>query len=192
MAKLRTLSQATGKIHDSVRNRMMESVYGYLPVHRKRRKDLELYDRSLQAWNNGDNIRKNYERIRNYVFEDQWGDVIHWRNGEITEREYIQRKGNVPLQNNIMISIQNSIVGLYTKQSGEPNCFAVKRDSQWLSDMMTATMQQNWQKTMMLSMLKKAVGEYLDGGVAVARETIKEYNGVKHAWTDHISLNHAF
>ena len=77
----------------------MESVYGYLPVHRKRRKDLELYDRSLQAWNNGDNIRKNYERIRNYVFEDQWGDVIHWRNGEITEREYIQRKGNVPLQN---------------------------------------------------------------------------------------------
>ena len=192
MAKLRTLSQATGKIHDSVRNRMIESVYGNLPVHRKRRKDLELYDRSLQAWNNGDNIRKNYERIRNYVFEDQWGDVIHWRNGEITEREYIQRKGNVPLQNNIMISIQNSIVGLYTKQSGEPNCFAVKRDSQWLSDMMTATMQQNWQKTMMLSMLKKAVGEYLDGGVAVARETIKEYNGVKHAWTDHISLNHAF
>ena len=190
--KIRTLSQATGRIHDSVRNRMMESVYGNLPAHRKRRKDLELYDRSLQAWNNGDNIRKNYERIRSYVFEDQWGDVIHWRNGEITEREYIQRKGNVPLQNNIMISIQNSIVGLYTKQSGEPNCFAVRRDSQWLSDMMTATMQQNWQKTMMISMLKAAVGEYLDGGVAVARETLKEFNGVKHAWTDHISLNHAF
>jgi len=98
----------------------------------------------------------------------------------------------VPLQNNIMISIQNSVVGLYTKQSGEPNCFAVRNDSQWLSDMMSATMQQNWQKTKQLAMLKKAFGEYLDGGVAIARETLKEFNGQKHAWTDHISLNHAF
>ena len=188
MARILTLSQATGKIHDSVRDRRRNS-----PVSkRKRRVDIELRQRCEQAWNNGDDIRKNYERVRQYVFEDQWGDIIHWRNGEITEREYIQRKGNVPLQNNIMISIQNSVVGLYTKQSGEPNCFAVRNDSQWLSDMMSATMQQNWQKTKQLAMLKKAFGEYLDGGVAIARETLKEFNGQKHAWTDHISLNHAF
>ena len=189
MAKILTLSQATGKIHDSVRDRKRS---GTISVHGRRRHDYELYERCQQSWNNGDDIRKNYERIRSYVFDDQWGDVIHWRNGEITEREYIQRRGNVPLQNNIMISIQNSIVGLYTKQSGEPNCFAVRRDSQWLSDMMSATMQQNWQKTKMLSMLKKVVGEYLDGGVAIARETMKEFNGERHAWTDHIGLNYAF
>ena len=188
MARILTLSQATGKRHDSVLNRRSSS----LVSHRRRRVDYELYDRCQQAWNNGDNIRRNYERVRKYVFEDQWGDVIHWRNGEITEREYIQRKGNVPLQNNIMISIQNSVVGLYTKQSGEPNCFAVQKDGQWLSDMMSATMQQNWQKTKQLAMLKKAFGEYLDGGVAIARETLKEFNGQRHAWTDHISLNHAF
>ena len=101
MARILTLSQATGKIHDSVRDRRRNS-----PVSkRKRRVDIELRQRCEQAWNNGDDIRKNYERVRQYVFEDQWGDIIHWRNGEITEREYIQRKGNVPLQNNIMISI---------------------------------------------------------------------------------------
>lgn len=193
MPKILTLSQATGKIHDSVRDRRHASVPNGSPfgTHR-RRTDHELYTRCQQAWNNGENIRINYERVHRYVFEDQWADVIQWRNGEISEREYIQRKGNVPLQNNIMISIQNSVVGLYTKQAGEPNCFALQKDGQWLSDMMSATMQQNWQKTKQLSMLKKAFGEYLDGGVAIARETIKEIDGEKHAWTDHISLNHAF
>ena len=191
MANILTLSQATGKIHDSVRDRKRNTVTNPLSK-KKRRIDYELYERCQQAWNNGENLRLNYERVHKYVFEDQWGDVIEWRNGEITEREYIQRKGNVPLQNNIMISIQNSVVGLYTKQSGEPNCFAVQKDGQWLSDMMTATMQQNWQKTQQLSMLKQAFGEYLDGGVAIARETIKEMKGQKHAWTDHISLKNAF
>ena len=163
MANILTLSQAKGKIHDSVRNRRRNAVINASQLRKKRRIDYDLFQRCQQAWNNGENIRRNYERVHQYVFEDQWGDVIQWRNGEITEREYIQRKGNVPLQNNIMISIQNSVVGLYTKQSGEPNCFAVQKDSQWLSDMMTATMQQNWQKTKQLVMLKKAFGEYLDG-----------------------------
>jgi hypothetical protein len=84
------------------------------------------------------------------------------------------------------------VVGLYTKQAGEPNCFAVMQDGQWLSDLMSATMQQNWQKTKMMAMTKKAFGEYLDGGVAIARETISEKDGHRYAWTDHISLNYAF
>ena len=193
MAKLRTLSQVMPKkLHDSVRERLKSNLSNGMSIHSKRRVDMELYTRCEQAWMNGEDIRTNYERIRKYTFEDQWGDIIHWRNGEITEREYIQRKGNVPLQNNIMISIQNSVVGLYTKQAGEPNCFAVTQEGQWLSDLMSATIQQNWQDTKMLSMLKKAFGEYLDGGVAIARETLSEENGHRYAWTDHISLNYAF
>jgi hypothetical protein len=54
------------------------------------------------------------DRVRRYTYEDQWGDVIEYRHGTTTERKYIQSKGNVALQNNIMISILNSVVGLYT------------------------------------------------------------------------------
>jgi hypothetical protein len=128
MSRILTLSQATGKIHDSVRDRRRATVFNGSPLTKKRHMDLDLYQRCQQAWNNSENIRITYERVHRYVFEDQWADVIHWRGGEITEREYIQRKGNVPLQNNIMISIQNSVVGLYTKQTGEPNCFALQKD----------------------------------------------------------------
>ncbi len=191
MAVLRTLSQATGKLHDSVKNRKQGGSYS-IATHKRRRVDLELYERCQQAWNNGEKIRRTRERVMNYVYGDQWGDIIEWRGGQITERRYIQRKGNVPLQNNIMISIQNSVVGLYTKQSGEPNCFAVRKDGQWLSDMMSATVQTCWQKTRTPDILKNAFEDFIDGGVAIARETYEEKDGRKDAWTDIIGPNYAF
>lgn len=178
--------------HDSVRIRHRASVSNGLPVRGRRRRDEELLGRCNQAWNNLDDVRQVRDRVRRYTYEDQWGDVIEYRNGTITERKYIQQKGNVPLQNNIMISILNSVVGLYAKQSGEPNCFAVKHDAQWLSDMMTATMQTCWQKTYMRDVLKTAFEDFIIGGVAVARETYEERDGRLDAWTDIINPNYAF
>lgn len=178
--------------HDSVRIRHRASVSNGLPARGRRRRDEELLGRCNQAWNNLDDVRQVRDRVRRYTYEDQWGDVIEYRNGTITERKYIQQKGNVPLQNNIMISILNSVVGLYAKQSGEPNCFAVKHDAQWLSDMMTATMQTCWQKTYMRDVLKTAFEDFIIGGVAVARETYEERGGRLDAWTDIINPNYAF
>jgi len=193
MANIRALSTIMphGKAHDSVRERSRASAYT-LPVHRRHRVDLDLKARCEQAWNNKEDIRNVRERIKQYTYSDQWGDIIRYRGGEVTEREYIKLKGNVPLQNNIMISILNSIVGLYAKQAGEPNCFAVKQNSQWLSDMMTATMQSCWQKTYMSDVLKNAFEDFLMGGVAISRESYEERNGHRDAWTDIINPNHAF
>lgn len=193
MVKIRTLSQVMpkGAVHDSVRMRKGgRKDTDFLAS--KRKIDYELLRRCEQAWNNKDDIRRTRERVLNYVFGDQWGDVIYWRDGVVTERAYIQAKGNVPLQNNIMISIQSSIVGLYSKQGTEPNCFAVRKDGQWLSDMMSATMQTSWQKTKMLDKLKNAFEDYLDGGVAISRETYEERNGRTDTWTDFINPNYAF
>jgi len=193
MAVIRRLSSVMPKgfVHDSVKNRKREEVNN-LTVRKRRRTDYDLLLRCEQAWNNKDDIRRTRERIKEYVYGDQWGDVIEYRNGLITERKYIQKKGNVPLQNNIMISILNSVVGLYAKQSGEPNCFAVKHDGQWLSDMMSATMQTCWQKTYMHDLLKTAFEDFCIGGVAVSRETYEERNGRTDAWTDIINPNYAF
>ena len=191
MAKIRTLSQATGRIHDSVKSRHRRMSVD-IPVRRRRRVDYDLVLRCQQAWNNLDDARRTRERVKEYVYGDQWGDIIHYRHGQITEREYIQRKGNVPLQNNIMISILGSVIGLYTKQAGEPNCFAMRKDSQWLSDMMSATIQQNWQKTKQMDALKAAMEDFCIGGMAIARETYEEKMGRRVAWTDFPNVNHAF
>jgi len=187
MAKIRTRSQVG--LHDSVKARKRSSA---LPIRRSRREDNDLKIRCEQAWNNLDDVRQTRERVMEYVYGDQWGDIIRYKNGFVTEREYIQRKGNVPLQNNIMISILQSIVGLYAKQRGEPNCFAVRKDGQWLSDMMSATIQSCWTKTKMPDVLKVAFEDFALGGVAVSRETYEERDGWKDAWTDFINPNYVF
>lgn len=180
-----------GAVHDSVRDRKHGASYG-IPVRKRHHSDYDLLLRCKQAWNTKDDIRRIRERVKQYTYADQWGDIIHYRYGKISERKYIQLKGNVPLQNNIMISILNSIVGLYAKQAGEPNCFAVRKNGQALSDMMSATMQTCWQKTYMHDVLKNAFEDFLIGGVAVARETYEERNGRMDAWTDIINPNYAF
>lgn len=195
MAKIRTLSQVMpkGRIHDTVvERRRLSTVSHGLPVRRRRRQDHDLLLRSNRSWDSKYDIRRFRDRVLEYVYNDQWGDIIEYKGGKVTERRYIQMKGNVPLQNNIMISIQNTVVGLYDKQAGEPNCFAVRKDSQWLSDMMTATMQTCWQKTYMPDLLRLLFTDYIDGGVACARETYEERNGRKDSWTDAISLNRVF
>jgi hypothetical protein len=190
MARIKTLSQVLPRrVYDSVRERKITSERASVKA---RRIDYALRTRCEQAWWNLDNIRKTRERVKDYIYGDQWGDIIRYKNGMITEREYIQRKGNVPLQNNIMISILQSIVGLYAKQEGEPNCFAVKKDGQWLSDMMSATMVTCWQKTKMADVLKTAFEDFTIGGVAVARETYGEKNGRKDAWTEIVNPTYPF
>lgn len=192
MAKIRTLSQVMpARLHDSVKDRKRVSGIG-IPIRRRRRVDDSLLLRCNQAWDNGEDIRRTRERVKEYVYGDQWGDIIYYKDGVVKEREYIQRKGNVPLQNNIMISILQSVVGLYAKQGGEPNCFAIRKDGQWLSDMMSATMQACWSKTKMPDVLKNAFEDFIIGGVVVSRETYEEREGRMDAWTDIINPNYVF
>lgn len=166
--------------HNSARKRYSRQAHG---------SDWELLQRCRQAWNNLSGVRQTRARTRNYCYGDQWSDTIKvYKNGwwtTMTEREYMEKRGTAPLSNNIMVSIVNSIVGLYAKQGTEPVCFARTRDAQLLSDMMSATMQCNWQNTGMEDMLKHEVEEYLISGQMFARETWDDKElEMEDAWTD--------
>lgn len=137
------------------------------------------------------------DRAKRYCYGDQWGDTVRvYKNGyyyDMTEREYLKRKGSVPLSNNVMVSILNTLVGMYAKQGTEPVCFARTRSSQSLSDMMSATMQCNWQNTQMEDLLKHALEDYLIGGVMMCRETYEDRTQeIEDSWTDYIEPNYAF
>lgn len=166
-------------------------------IRRKRtvscgKRDYNLVARCNQLWENKRKLREVRERTNNYTFGDQWGDVIYYKCGYITEREYLKKKGNVPLTNNIMISVFSTLAGLYEKQATEPVCFARTHDSQWLSDMMSATLQANWQDTFMPDVLSAVFRDYLTGGVALCRECYEERDGIYDTWTDYCNPNMAF
>lgn len=134
--------------------------------------DNALLLRCENAWNNKEELRKTAERTENYTFDDdQWGDIIETEEGEMTEREYIRKQGNVPLSDNIMISIFSTITGLYDKQGSEPNAIARDNVDLWLSDMMSASMQCNWQNNHVPRTLSMIWRNFLESGIACARSS---------------------
>lgn len=174
--------------YDSVKARKSRQGHG---------RDEELLARCRNAWNNLSGVRETRARTMRYCTGDQWSDTIRvYQNGwwqEMTERAYMERRNSTPMTNNIMVSILESITGLYAKQGTEPVCFARDNDSRQLSDMMSATMQCNWQTTQMQDLLNHFVKDYLQGGIMVARETW-EYRELEmpDAWTDQVEPDHLF
>ena len=132
-----------------------------------------------------------------YCMGDQWSDTIrvyhhgYWE--EMTERTYMEKRNQTPMSNNIMVSILESIAGLYAKQGTEPVCFARDSDSRQLSDMMSVTMQCNWQTTYMQDVLNHAIKDYLMGGQMFVRESweAKELE-MPDSWTDAMEPDHMF
>lgn len=187
MAKRRlpTLSQVMpqGYTRNSVRERR---------ARQPKRQNMELLERCRQSWEMKRDLRETRERVKDYCYGDQWGDVIEYKGERMTERRYIQKKGNVPLSNNIMISVVESLVGMYAKQGTEPVCFARVRDAQRVSDMMSATMQANWQDTHMPDVLKVIYEDGLLGGVKIAREQYEDRDQNLDTWTDYVNPNYAF
>ena len=185
MAKLYTLKEAMPKKrkHDSVKLRKQRNPGKQNP---------ELLERCYQAHERLRQMRETRERVHRYAFVDQWADLIEYKCGKITEREYIKKKGNIPLQNNVMISIFNSVIGLYEKQGTEPMCIARKKDAQLLSDLMSATLQANWQDTSQSEILKAVFKDYLIGGFAMTRESYEEREEQYDTWNDYVNPNYAF
>lgn len=179
-------------LRDVMPQQARQSILSSRPSPKPRTRNIELLARCNQAWENLREVRETRDRIMNYCYGDQWGDVIEYDGGVITERSYIKKQNTVPLVNNVMISILNSTVGLYAKQGAEPVCFARAHNAQWLSDMMSATMQCNWQNTMMPDLLKHAFEDYLIGGVSVMRESYEEKDQIYDAWTECYDPNYAF
>lgn len=177
-----------------------QNKYDSVKARRRRQqhnKDWELLTRCKNAWNNLSGVRETRARTMRYCNGDQWSDTIRvyhrgwWET--MTEREYMERRNQTPMSNNIMVSILESIAGLYAKQGTEPVCFARDNDSRQLSDMMSATMQCNWQSTGMQDLLNHAIKDYLQGGQMFVRESWEDKElEMPDAWTELMEPDHMF
>lgn len=181
-ARILTLSRVMPgkKLYSSVINRASRQAHG---------NDMELLQRCRSAWNSLSEVRETRARTMRYCMGDQWGDTIKvWDHGSyvyMTEREYMERKNTTPMSNNVMASILESIGGLYAKQGTEPVCFARDNDSRAINDMMSATLQCNWQSTYMQDLLNHAIKDYVIGGQMYAREGWESKQlELPDAWTE--------
>lgn len=160
---------------DSVRKRW--NTYG-------KKVNQPLLNRFYTAWINLIKFREDRDRSLRYIYGDQWSDEIYYKGRLITEKNYIQSKGNIPLVNNVIRGMVNSVTGIYAKQDTEPVCYARNRENQMVGNMMTTALQCNWQVNKMPILLLNIFEEFLASGAAVARETYEYRDDVLDEYSD--------
>lgn len=147
--------------------------------------DLDLLSECARAWNNLEPFRQERARCLRYLFGNQWGDYVHVHGlGDITEEKLIREQGNVPLKNNVIVSLWMSVFGIHAKQETEPVCYARNQQSKELSDIMSAALQTNWQNDYVPEKLDTAFAEFLASSSAFARESYEERKEMHDSYTD--------
>ena len=155
--------------------------------------DKDLLGVCVQSWTGGDPIRQERARVLRYLFGNQWGDYINVHGvGSVLEEEVIRSQGNVPLKNNVMVSLWMSVFGIHAKQETEPVAYARNEQSKMYSDIMSSAMQTNWQNTYMSEKLDTAFAEYLVGGAVFSREAFEERDELHDTYTDIINPYYMF
>ena len=106
-----------------------------------RSQELSRLWRYRQMWDAMSDFRNRRERTKNYERGRQWDDKIEVGGRRISEAEHIKEQGKVPLKNNVMLQVQNSIVGVFRSGYTHAEAIARSRDNQHVGEMMTAMLE---------------------------------------------------
>lgn len=156
------------------------------------RQDIALLESCQKLWENLRYFRERRARALRFTIGDQWGDLITVKGKTMTQRAYITGQGNIALQSNQIKKIVNTITGVWTKEQNEPVCHARSTEEQQYGELMTVTLQTNWQRNKMKIMMINALEEAIIGGACFMRESYETRGGSTDAWTDICNPNYIF
>lgn len=187
---LHPMSRVRGDVDDmdSVKSQQRES---------GNRRAFDVLMEANYYWSQMDTFRKERERNKRYTYGYQWDDIITVSDGKghkktMTEADYIQSQGNVPLKNNMIRRLVRNVVGVFRSQSKEPTCVARDRDEQKLGETMSTILQYNRQLNRMNEVEARTMEEFLISGFIVHRKSYGWRMGKEDCWTDYVQPNNFF
>lgn len=148
------------------------------------------YDVLMEAqtyWDNMEKYRQDRERNKRYTYGAQWDDTINIDGCRMTEAQYIQKMGSVPLKNNLIRRLVRNVNGVYRSQSKEPICTARDRDEQAMGETMSTVLQYNMQLNRMNEVNARTMEEYMIGAFIVHRLWYGWRGGKCDCWTDYVN-----
>lgn len=158
-------------------------------------KDVHLLERAETLWNNLDEFRRRRARATRFAYGDQWGDTIEINGTVMTQRQYLQKQGNVVLQTNQIKNKVDTIVGLLVKEQNEPVCVAIDKSEQQYGEMVTEGLKANCKKNKLGDLYDKFIKELCIGGLAVSYESYDSTSGTSgrlDSWTRYVEPNTVF
>lgn len=184
MPKSKLVAKNTDEIQDSVKRR--EATFGT-------KTNMELLSRCQQEWNSLETFRAKCRRAENYTYGDQWGDFVKDNSGKVmTERKSMTQRGTVPITNNLIGKTVQTFLGIYTKAMTEPICKSRDRKEQEMSEIMTLTLQQNWQEDRLPELLTAELENFIVNGAIFSKESIEQKLEGKRLTTSSIPYDYFF
>ena len=156
------------------------------------RYDTDLLSRCQMLWDNLSYFRQRRARSIMFTYGDQWGDMIAVDGKTMTQRDYVTSKGNVAFQVNLIRKMVNTISGVWVKAENEPVALSRAREEQQYGEVMTTTLQANWQKNHMNVLLVNCIEDALLGGACFVRESYSRMDGDEDSWTHICNPNYMF
>ena len=159
-------------------------------------KDLPLLEHIERVWQNNEPFRIARARIRKFVYEDQWADVIEVNGKKMTYRDYLLKQGNVAIQLNQVKKKVETLSGVMVKNRLAPVAHAVDRNEQQYGELVTNGLQVNCDKNVFPTLKKQWMKELCLGGFAIAKESYDNYSGPAggrlDSWTTYVHPNQFF
>ena len=152
----------------------------------------EVLWQAQQYWLAMDTFRRDRERNKNYTYGRQWDDYVYEEGRKVKESEIIRKQGNVPLKNNLIRRMVQSVLGTYRSQAKEPTCTARDRDEQRYGETMSTVLQCNMQLNRMSEINARCMEEFLISGFVVQRKWYGWRENKLDCWTDYVQPNNFF
>ena len=156
------------------------------------RRAFEVLWQAQQYWLAMDTFRRDRERNKNYTYGRQWDDYVYEEGRKVKESEIIRKQGNVPLKNNLIRRMVQSVLGTYRSQAKEPTCTARDRDEQRYGETMSTVLQCNMQLNRMSEINARCMEEFLISGFVVQRKWYGWRENKLDCWTDYVQPNNFF
>lgn len=129
-------------------------------------------------------FRRDRERNKKFNYGDQWGDTLHMGGRTLTEQEYMDEQGSVPLKNNLIRRLVRNVIGVYCSQDNEPLCVARDKAEAPLARTMTTLLRYNGELNRLQSLYVRTLEEFMISGLAVHRKWYGTRGGRTDCWTD--------
>ena len=143
-------------------------------------------------WVARSDFRRDRRRNKRYTYGRQWDDLVTVDGCVMTEEQYIQSLGNVPLTNNLIRRLVRSVLGVYRNRGRQPVCYPMSESDRPRAELLTRLLHANAHTNRLTEIYARSMEEFLISGCVVHRKWYGHREGRTGCWTDSVDPDSFF
>lgn len=154
----------------------------------------EILTQARLCWDSWSEFRSRRNRCKRYTYGRQWDDPVEVRGRKMTEEQFIQSEGHIPLKNNLIRRMVRNVLGTYLNYRDTLiNSTAKLNDDMSVSDLeLHDLLAESRERNQMTDFTVRSLEEFLISGMVVWRKGFMTRKGISDITTDLVSPENFF